>query len=124
MANATGEVVEVPTEFLPFKAVISIDGKIVRETYLASRRSAEAFLAMTLEKLAKTEQAGEISTAGAVTGAVVETPTQHLPFKAVISAEGKVIHERFFATRAEAEASLAETLKLLAISPQNEVGFG
>jgi len=53
MANATGEVVETPTEFLPFKAVISADGKILRETYLASRQMAEAFIVNTLKELDK-----------------------------------------------------------------------
>jgi hypothetical protein len=53
MTNARGEVVETPTEGLPFKAVISVDGKIVRETYLASRRSAEAFIVNVLKELAK-----------------------------------------------------------------------
>jgi len=53
MAKASGEVVETPTEFLPFKAVISVDGKVLRETYLASRPAAEAFVVNTLKDLAK-----------------------------------------------------------------------
>jgi len=61
MASARGEVVEIPTEDLPFKAVISSDGKILRETYFATRRSAEAFLAMRLEELAKAERARDLS---------------------------------------------------------------
>jgi O-acetyl-ADP-ribose deacetylase (regulator of RNase III) len=120
MARATGEVVETPTQDLPFKAVISTEGKIIRETFFASRPAAEAYLVMTLEELAKTEDAGELSPPGSATGAIVETPTQEMPFKAVISTEGKVLQERFFATRPEAEAFLVETLEHLAQSGANE----
>lgn len=117
MANATGEVIETPTQDLPFKAVISVEGKIIRETFFASRPSAEAFLLMTLEELAKTDGAGERPPAGNATGAIVETPTQDLPFKAVISTEGKIVQERFFASRPEAETFMVDTLKELAKPP-------
>src|SRR5271168_452845 len=110
MANATGEVVETPTQDLPFKAVISTEGKILQERFFASRPEAEAFLVVTLKELAQTEKAGERPATGKATGAVVETPAQGLPFKAVISAEGKVLQERFFATRPEAEAYIVDTL--------------
>ena len=110
MANATGEVVETPTQHMPFKAVISTEGQVVQERFFPSRPAAEAFLVATLAELAKTESAGEPSPKGKATGAVVETPTQEMPFKAVISAEGKVLQERFFATRPEAEAYIVDTL--------------
>ncbi len=113
MANATGEVVESPTQELPFKAVVSTEGKVVQERYFASRPAAEAFLVAILEELAKTDSAGDHPPAGKATGAVVETPTQEMPFKAVISTEGKIVQERFFASRPEAEAFIVETLKEL-----------
>lgn len=43
-------------------------------------------------------------------GEVVETPTQEMPFKAVISTEGKIIQERFFLSRVEAEAFIVDTM--------------
>jgi O-acetyl-ADP-ribose deacetylase (regulator of RNase III) len=115
MANARGEVVESPTQEMPFKAVISTEGKILQERFFASRPEAEAFLVVTLKELAKT--AGETAEPGlpkgTATGAVVETPTQGLPFKAVISTEGRVVQERFFASRPAAEAFIVETLQEL-----------
>ena len=56
MARATGEVVETPTQDLPFKAVISTEGKIIRETFFATRPEAEAFLVETLGHLAQPDQ--------------------------------------------------------------------
>jgi hypothetical protein len=50
-------------------------------------------------------------------GEVTETPTQEMPFKAVISTEGKIIQERFFPSRVEAEAFIVDTLKELAKPP-------
>jgi O-acetyl-ADP-ribose deacetylase (regulator of RNase III) len=120
MASARGEVVETPTQDLPFKAVVSTEGKILRECFFASRPAAEAFLVSTLEELAKTENVGDLSPMGTATGAVIETPTQDLPFKAVISTEGKVVQERFFASRPEAEAFIVETLKELGKSSANK----
>jgi O-acetyl-ADP-ribose deacetylase (regulator of RNase III) len=110
MANARGEVIESPTQDMPFKAVISAGGKVVQERFFASRPAAEGFLAATLAELAKTDSAGEHPATGSATGAVVETPTQDMPFKAVISTEGKILQERFFASRPEAEAFVVETL--------------
>jgi hypothetical protein len=52
------------------------------------------------------------------TGEVVETPTQEMPFKAVISTEGKILQERFFSSRPEAEAFIVDTLKELEKSPK------
>src|SRR5271155_3588910 len=101
MANARGEVIESPTQDMPFKAVISAGGKVVQERFFASRPLAE---------LAKTDRAVEHPATGSATGAVVETPTQDMPFKAVISTEGKIVQERFFASRPEAEAFVVETL--------------
>jgi hypothetical protein len=40
-----------------------------------------------------------------------------MPFKAVISTEGKIVQERFFASRPEAEAFLVDTLNELDKSP-------
>jgi O-acetyl-ADP-ribose deacetylase (regulator of RNase III) len=113
MANARGNVVETPTQQMPFKAVISTEGQIVQERFFPSRPEAEAFLVATLAELAKTESAGEPMQGGSATGAVVETPTQDMPFKAVISTEGKIVQERFFASRPEAEAFLVDTLNEL-----------
>ena len=110
MANARGEVIETPTQDMPFKAVISAGDEIVQERFFASRPAAEAFLVATLAELAKTDSAGEHPRAGSATGEVVETPTQDMPFKAVISTEGKILQERFFASRPEAEAFLVDTL--------------
>ena len=45
-------------------------------------------------------------------GEVVTTPTQEIPFKAVIYTEGKIIEERFFASRPEAEAFIVDTARL------------
>jgi uncharacterized protein YfcZ (UPF0381/DUF406 family) len=120
MANATGEVVESPTQDMPFKAVISTEGKIVQERFFASRPEAEAFLVETLGELAKTDSAGEHPPVAKATGSVVETPTQAMPFKAVISSEGTTVQERFFASRPAAEAFLVETLKELSKSAANK----
>jgi hypothetical protein len=51
MAEATGEVVETPTEELPYKAVISVDGEIIREQFFASRVEAEIWIVETLKGL-------------------------------------------------------------------------
>jgi hypothetical protein len=53
-------------------------------------------------------------------GEVVATPTQEAPFKAIIYTEGKILQERFFETRPEAEAFVATTLKELAKSPAED----
>jgi uncharacterized protein YfcZ (UPF0381/DUF406 family) len=113
MAKTTGEVVEAPTQDMPFKAVIFTEGKIIQERFFASRPEAESFLVETLEELGKTggQKPRPPRPAGKAKGAVVETPTQGMPFKAVISIEGKTVQERFFASRTEAEAFLVETLK-------------
>ena len=44
-------------------------------------------------------------------GDVVATPTQEMPFKTVIYTEGKILEERFFPTRPEAEVYIVDTLK-------------
>jgi hypothetical protein len=51
MAEATGEVVETPTAELPYKAVISHDGEIIREQYFPSRVEAEIYIVETLRGL-------------------------------------------------------------------------
>ena len=53
MAEATGEIVETPTQLLPYKAVIRIDMELVREQFFASRVEAEIFLAETLQALSE-----------------------------------------------------------------------
>ena len=53
-------------------------------------------------------------------GEVVETPTQEMPFKAVIFTEGRLLRERFFASRPEAEAYIVDTLKRLEKSPKKK----
>ena len=55
MANATGEVVETPTQEMPFKAVISTEGKILQERFFSSRPEAEAFIVDTLKELESEE---------------------------------------------------------------------
>ena len=44
-------------------------------------------------------------------GLVVETPTQDLPFKAVISDDGVTVEEQYFSSREEAEIFIVDTLK-------------
>ena len=126
MANARGEVIESPTQDMPFKAVISAGGKVVQERFFASRPAAEGFLVATLAELAKTDSAGEHPATGSATatGAVVETPTQDMPFKAVISTEGKILQERFFASRPEAEAFVVDTLTELGKSGSDSGRLG
>lgn len=53
-----------------------------------------------------------------VSGEVIETPTQEMPFKAVISSNGEVFREQFFATRPEAEAFVVDTLNELEKAPE------
>ena len=124
MAHAKGEVVETPTQQMPFKAVISTEGQIVQERFFPSRPEAEAFLVATLAELAKTDSVGEHPATGSATGAVVETPTQDMPFKAVISTEGKILQERFFASRPEAEAFVVDTLTELGKSGSDSGRLG
>jgi hypothetical protein len=63
------------------------------------------------------QEQGSVEAMANARGKVVETPTQEMPFKAVISTEGKIVQERFFASRPEAEAFLVDTLKELDKSP-------
>jgi hypothetical protein len=51
MAEAVGEVIETPTEEMPFKAVIEVDGETIQERFFASRVEAEVFLVATLKGL-------------------------------------------------------------------------
>jgi len=41
MAEATGEIVETPTEELPYKAVIRAGGEIVREQFFCFAREGQ-----------------------------------------------------------------------------------
>jgi hypothetical protein len=51
MAKPAGEVVETPTESLPFKAVIKADEEVILERYFMSRTEAEVFIVETLRGL-------------------------------------------------------------------------
>ena len=51
------------------------------------------------------------------TGEVIETSTQVMPFKAVISVDGKILTEQFFATRVEAEIYIVDAIKGTAETP-------
>jgi hypothetical protein len=62
----------------------------------------------SVEAMGKTKARPKKATAR---GEVVETPTQEMPFKAVLYTEGKIVQERFFASRPEAEAFVVDTLK-------------
>jgi hypothetical protein len=55
MANATGEVVETPTQEMPFKAV-NTEGQILRERFFASRPEAEAYIVDALKQLEKSSK--------------------------------------------------------------------
>jgi hypothetical protein len=44
MAKATGDVVETPTQQMPFKAVIKLDGIIVNEEFFPTRMAAEEYI--------------------------------------------------------------------------------
>jgi hypothetical protein len=44
MAKATGDIVETPTQQMPFKAIIKLDGRIVSEEFFKTRAAAEAFI--------------------------------------------------------------------------------
>ena len=52
------------------------------------------------------------------TGEVIETPTQVMPFKAVISVDGQIATEEFFATRVEAEIYIVDAIKGSVETPQ------
>jgi hypothetical protein len=52
------------------------------------------------------------------TGDVVETPTQEMPFKAVIKVDGEIVNEEFFSSRVEAEIFIVEALKGATDLPQ------
>lgn len=56
MANARGEVVETPTQEMPFKAVIYTEGQILRERFFASRPEAEAYIVDALKQLEKSSK--------------------------------------------------------------------
>ena len=65
-------------------------------------------------------QQGSVEAMANATGEVVETSTQDMAFKAVISTEGKILQERFFASRLKAEAFIVDTLKELGKSATRE----
>jgi hypothetical protein len=44
MAKATGDIIETPTQQLPFKAVIKLDGKIINEEFFRTRDAAEEYI--------------------------------------------------------------------------------
>jgi hypothetical protein len=49
MAHPTGEVIETPTQVMPFKAVIYLDGSFLQEEYFNSRLEAEIYIVDTLK---------------------------------------------------------------------------
>jgi hypothetical protein len=57
-------------------------------------------------------------------GEAVETPTQDLPFKVVVSTDRKIVRECIFASRPAAQVFLVATLKELAKSGTNEGRLG
>ena len=44
MTKATGDIVETPTQQMPFKAIIKLDGRIVSEEFFQTRAAAAAFI--------------------------------------------------------------------------------
>ena len=58
MANAKGQVVETPTQEMPFKAVISTEQEILPERFFLSRAEAETFIVDTLKELRQTDREG------------------------------------------------------------------
>ena len=44
MTKATGDIVETPTQQMPFKAIIKLDGKVVTEEFFQTRAAAEEFI--------------------------------------------------------------------------------
>jgi hypothetical protein len=52
MAHATGEVIETPTQVMPFKTVIYLDGSFLQEEYFNSRLEAEIYMVDILKGLA------------------------------------------------------------------------
>jgi hypothetical protein len=47
---ATGEIVETPTQELPFKAVILVDGEIATEELFPNRLAAEEFIRIAVQR--------------------------------------------------------------------------
>ena len=58
MAGKTGEVIETPTQLMPFKAVISVDGKIATEEFFATRVEAEIYIVDAIKGSVETPQKG------------------------------------------------------------------
>jgi len=58
MSKATGGVVETPTQEMPFKAIIKLDGKIVNEEFFPNRAAAEEFVLIALQQPDQLERKG------------------------------------------------------------------
>ena len=54
------------------------------------------------------------------TGEIIETPTEEMPYKARIMADGELVQERFFASRVECEIYIAEALRGLEETARKE----
>jgi hypothetical protein len=50
MAIATGDVIETPTQQMPFKAVIKLDGAIINEEFFPNRAAAEEFILIAVRE--------------------------------------------------------------------------
>jgi hypothetical protein len=58
MATATGDVVETPTQQMPFKAVIKLDDQIVSEEFFPNRAAAEEFILIAVQRPDQLERKG------------------------------------------------------------------
>ena len=50
MATVSGDVIETPTQLMPFKAVIKLDGEIVNEEFFPNRAAAEEFILIAVQR--------------------------------------------------------------------------
>jgi hypothetical protein len=50
MATATGETIETPTQQMPFKAIIKVDGKVVTEEFFPTRAASEEFILGAIQR--------------------------------------------------------------------------
>ena len=58
MAKATGDIIETPTQQLPFKAVIKLDGRIVNEEFFPTRAAAEEYILEAVQRPEELPQKG------------------------------------------------------------------
>jgi len=50
MAKATSEIIETPTQQMPFKAIIKLDGKIINEEFFPTRAAAEEYILEAVQR--------------------------------------------------------------------------